>query len=69
MNNKQKLRKQKARKKKVKAKLARRRKAKKAEDKRQKELWLINRMAEKERNKILGTTYRKPKEISENIED
>ena len=47
----------------------RRRKAKRAEDKRQKELWLINRMAEKERNKILGTTYRKPKEISENTED
>ena len=69
MNNKQKLRKQKARKKKVKAKLARRRKAKKAEDKRQKEFWLINRMAEKERNKILGTTYRKPKENLENTQD
>ena len=69
MNNKQKLRKQKARKQIVKTKLARRRKAKHYEDKREKEMWKINRLSEKERNKILGTTYRKPKEISENTQD
>ena len=69
MNNKQKLRKQKARKQRVKTKLARRRKAKHYEDKREKEMWKINGLSEKERNKILGTTYRKPKEISENTQD
>ena len=69
MNNKQKLRKQKARKQRVKTKLARRRKAKHHEDKRQKELWEINRASEKEINKMLGATYRKTKEISENTQD
>tara|TARA_R100000995_G_scaffold77786_1_gene48048 strand:- start:13 stop:222 length:210 start_codon:yes stop_codon:yes gene_type:complete len=69
MNDKQKLRKKKARQQRIKTKLARRRKAKHYEDKRQKELWEINRTSEKEINKMLGTTYRKPKEISENTQD
>ena len=66
MNDKQRLRKKKARQQRIKTKLARRRKAKHYEDKRKKELWEINRTSEKE---MLGATYRKPKEISENTQD
>ena len=69
MNNKQKQRKAKKRQQRVKDKLARRKKAKFFADKQKKEIWLIDRQSEKERNKLLRTTVRKPKENSEIIQE
>ena len=69
MNNKQKQRKAKKRQQRVKAKLARRKKAKFFADQQKKEIWLIDRQSEKERNKLLRTTVRKPKENSEIIQE
>jgi len=69
MKNKQKQRKAKQREQRVKAKMARRKKAKFFADKEKRERWAIDREFEKERNKMLRTTVRKPKEISENTEE
>jgi hypothetical protein len=69
MKYKQKQRKAKKRAQKVQAKLARRRKAKFFADKDERERRMIDREFEKERNKMLKTTVRKPKEISENTEE
>ncbi|MDC1324958.1 hypothetical protein N8257_00435 [Ulvibacter sp.] len=69
MKYKQKQRKAKKREQKVRAKLSRRKKAKFFADKEKRERWMIDREFEKERNKMLRTTVRKPKEISENTEE
>lgn len=69
MKNKQKQRKAKKRQERVKAKLARRKKAKFFADKEKRERWMIDREFEKERNKMLRTTVRKPKENSEIIQE
>tara|TARA_Y100000593_G_scaffold91618_1_gene180979 strand:+ start:3696 stop:3905 length:210 start_codon:yes stop_codon:yes gene_type:complete len=69
MKNKQKKRKAKKRKDKVKIKLARRKKAKFFADKEKRERWAIDREFEKERNKLLKTTVRKPKENLEITEE
>ena len=67
MNNKQKDRKKKARLAQSKKRVLAKRKTIREEEKRKKEIWLINRDSEKEINRMMGTTYRKPKENSENI--
>lgn len=69
MKNKQKQRKAKKRQERVKSKLARRKKAKFFADKEKRERWMIDREFEKERNKILRTTVRKPKENSEIVQE
>ena len=69
MKNKQKQRKAKKRQDRVKAKLARRKKAKFFADKEKRERWMIDREFEKERNKMLRTTVRKPKENSEIVQE
>ena len=69
MKNKQKQRKAKKRQERVKAKLARRKKAKFLADKEKRERWMIDREFEKERNKMLRTTVRKPKENSEIVQE
>jgi len=65
MKNKQKDRKKKARLAQSKKRVLAKRKSIRTEEKRKKELWLINRDSEKEINRMVGATYRKPKEISE----
>jgi hypothetical protein len=67
MNNKQKDRKKKARLAQSKKRVLAKRKSIREEEKQKKEIWLINRDSEKEINRMMGTTYRKPKENSENI--
>tara|TARA_R110000787_G_scaffold125238_2_gene236365 strand:+ start:1065 stop:1268 length:204 start_codon:yes stop_codon:yes gene_type:complete len=67
MNNKQKDRKKKARLAQSKKRVLAKRKSIREEEKQKKEIWLINRGSEKEINRMMGTTYRKPKENSENI--
>ncbi len=66
MKNKQKARKKKARLAQSKKRVLAKRKWLRAEEKRKKEIWLINRDSEKEINRMMRTTYRKPKENSEN---
>jgi hypothetical protein len=65
MKNKQKTKKKKARLAQSKKRVLAKRKSIRAEEKRKKELWLINRDSEKEINRMVGATYRKPKEIPE----
>jgi hypothetical protein len=67
MKNKQKARKKKARLAQSKKRVLAKRKSIRAEEKRKKEIWLINRDSEKEINRMMRTTYRKPKENPENI--
>jgi hypothetical protein len=67
MKNKQKDRKKKARLAQSKKRVLAKRKSIREEEKQKKEIWLINRDSEKEINRMMGTTYRKPKENSENI--
>jgi hypothetical protein len=67
MNNKRKDRKKKARLAQSKKRVLAKRKSIREEEKQKKEIWLINRDSEKEINRMMGTTYRKPKENSENI--
>jgi|TARA_R110000796_G_scaffold80396_3_gene178062 hypothetical protein len=67
MKNKQKDRKKKARLAQSKKRVLAKRKSIREEEKHKKEIWLINRDSEKEINRMMGTTYRKPKENSENI--
>ena len=67
MNNKQKDRKKKARLAQSKKRVLAKRKSIREEEKQKKEIWLINRDSEKEINRMMKTTYRKPKENSENI--
>ena len=67
MNNKQKARKKKARLAQSKKRVLAKRKSIRAEEKRKKEIWLINRDSEKEINRMMRTTYRKPKENPENM--
>jgi hypothetical protein len=69
MNNKQRARKKKQRAEKAKKRVLARRKNLRQEAKNEREIWLIKRNSEKEINRLTGTTYRKPKEISENTED
>ena len=66
MKNKQKARKKKARLAQSKKRVLAKRKSIRAEEKRKKEIWLINRDSEKEINRMMRTTYRKPKENPEN---
>jgi hypothetical protein len=66
MKNKQKDRKKKARLAQSKKRVLAKRKSIRAEEKRKKEIWVINRDSEKEINRMVGATYRKPKENSEN---
>ena len=69
MNNKQRARKKKQRAAKAKKRVLARRKHLRQEAKNEREIWLIDRQSEKERNKLLRTTVRKPKENSEIIQE
>ena len=66
MKNKQKARKKKARLAQSKKRVLAKRTSIRAEEKRKKEIWIINRDSEKEINRMMGTTYKKPKENPEN---
>ena len=66
MKNKQKARKKKARLAQSKKRVLAKRASIRAEEKRKKEIWIINRDSEKEINRMMGTTYKKPKENPEN---
>ena len=66
MKNKQKARKKKARLAQSKKRVLAKRASIRAEAKRKKEIWIINRDSEKEINRMMRTTYKKPKENPEN---
>tara|TARA_R110002167_G_scaffold44825_1_gene134799 strand:+ start:2947 stop:3150 length:204 start_codon:yes stop_codon:yes gene_type:complete len=67
MKNKRKDRKKKARLAQSKKRVLAKRKSIREEEKQKKEIWRIHRDSEKEINRMVGATYRKPKEVSENI--
>jgi|TARA_B100001778_G_scaffold334848_1_gene348306 hypothetical protein len=69
VSNNKKLRKQRKRKKRVKNKILAVRKHFREEAKEKREIWKIKRQGEKQMNRLIGATYRKPKEISENTQD